>query len=137
MDRLFLDANVLFAVAYSPASDLRELWEVPDVELWSSDYAVAEALTNLWEARPDQVPDLKRLAVKLKLHTGAPASTGLPEEEQLPLKDRPILQAAVHVNATHLLTSDKIHFGPLSGRSVGGVLILPPCDYLRSRQRPG
>ncbi|MBM4032062.1 MAG: type II toxin-antitoxin system VapC family toxin [Planctomycetes bacterium] len=134
MDQLFLDANVLFAAAYKADSGLRRLWELPDTELWSSDYAVWEALANLSAERPDQVPELKRLAGLLRLHTGPLEQTGLPEEQRLPAKDRPILQAAFHVKATHLITNDRTHFGPFLGCRVGGVLILRPSEYLRSRQ---
>ena len=41
----------------------------------------------------------------------------------LPIKDRPILAAAVAAGCTHLLTGDFKHFGPLLGRSVHGVKV--------------
>jgi len=43
MDRLFLDANVLFSAAYMADARLRELWRLRDVELWTSRYALEEA----------------------------------------------------------------------------------------------
>ncbi len=33
MDRLFLDANVLFSAAYRDDSGLQRLWDLSDVEL--------------------------------------------------------------------------------------------------------
>ena len=47
----------------------------------------------------------------------------------LPLKDRPILVAAIAAQATHLLTGDFKHFGPLYGKRIHGVLILSPSTY--------
>jgi hypothetical protein len=47
MDRLFLDANVLFAAAWRPKAALARLWELGDAELLSSDYAIEEARRNL------------------------------------------------------------------------------------------
>ena len=49
---------------------------------------------------------------------------------ELPDKDRPVLLAAIGVGATHLLTGDFRHFGPLFGESIEGVLILPSGYYL-------
>jgi hypothetical protein len=43
MDRVFLDANILFAAAWRPKSALRRLFDLDDAELLSSSYAVEEA----------------------------------------------------------------------------------------------
>ncbi len=59
----------------------------------------------------------------------------LPTGVDLPAKDRPIQLAALHARATHLLTGDVAHFGPYFGRSIEGVQILRPAEYLRSRPR--
>ncbi len=130
MDRVFLDANVLFSAAYKPTSRLRELWTLPHVTLLSSSYAVAEAEVNLAKARTDAVQELEALleqvvVVKI-LDTGA-----LPEGVTLVEKDRPILLAAISVKASHLLTGDLRHFGHLFNIRIEGVLILPPAEYLK------
>ena len=57
----------------------------------------------------------------------------LPAEVTLPAKDRPILLAAMHSGATHLLTGELRDFGRYFGKRIGGVLVLPPSDYLRQR----
>lgn len=49
----------------------------------------------------------------------------------LPEKDRPILLAAIEAKATHLLTGDLKHFSSYYGKTIEGVLILPPSDYLK------
>ena len=58
MDRLLLDANVLFSAAYRPAAGVARLWELERVELLTSAYAAEEARLNLMEedqrqARPN------------------------------------------------------------------------------------
>ena len=52
MDRLFLDANVLFSAAYRSDAGVQRLWSAPKAELVTSDYAVEEATRNL--VNPDQ-----------------------------------------------------------------------------------
>jgi len=52
---------------------------------------------------------------------------------KLPDKDRPVLLAAIGVGATHLLSGDFRHFGPLYRERIEGVLILSTGDYLSSR----
>ena len=42
MDRLFLDANVLFSAAHRPEGRLLRLWKLDDVTLCSSRYALEE-----------------------------------------------------------------------------------------------
>jgi hypothetical protein len=37
--------------------------------------------------------------------------------------------------ATHLLTGDQQHFGPLFGQQIAGVLILSPGEYLQRRSK--
>ena len=47
VDRVFLDANILYSAAYKDTSALRKLWELVDVVLLTSFYAVDEAHRNL------------------------------------------------------------------------------------------
>lgn len=129
MDRLFLDANVLFSAAYSPTSGLARFWKLSDVILCSSRYAVEEARTNLTTAA--QRERLHSLASKLKLTDAVEFDGSALDEISLPKKDRPILLAAIAARATHLITGDFRHFGPFFGKSVRGILILPPADYLK------
>ncbi len=128
MDRLFLDANVLFSAAYRSDAGLQELWKLKRVVLCSSRYALEEARINLDEE--SQQATLGRLSMSLSLFD---ALGDLPHGVSLPAKDAPILLAAIASKATHLLTGDIRHFGPYLGRKVAGVTILLPGDYLKNR----
>ena len=133
MDRVFLDANVLFSAAYRPNAGLNRLWHLDRVELITSDYAAQEAAINL--AAEDQRARLTRLLEQVRIVTEvAPFEASV----KLPKKDQPILQAAVQAGATHLLTGDKEHFGVYFGHRIAGILVLPPADYfeLRMRKKP-
>jgi uncharacterized protein len=129
MDRLFLDANVLFSAAYRPDTGLLSLWKLKNVTLCSSRYAVEEARFNLDD--DDQRARLETLTQHLHLFEAA--ARDLPSGISLPEKDVPILLAAIEARASQLLTGDVRHFGSHFGRRIAGVLILLPGEYLRAR----
>jgi uncharacterized protein len=129
MDRLFLDANVLFSAAYRRDTGLLGLWKIPDVILCSSRYAVEEARVNLLDE--EQRKRLGQLSAHLWLFDAGEQE--LPRGISLPEKDKPIVLAAIAARATHLLTGDVRHFGPYLGRKISGVQILLPGTYLRTR----
>jgi uncharacterized protein len=60
MDRIFLDANVLFSAAYLENSRLGRLWQLDDAELLTSAYDVEEAHRNLTLDRASALARLKR-----------------------------------------------------------------------------
>lgn len=127
MDRVFLDANVLFSAAYRPNAGVLALWKLKNVKLSSSHYALEEARINLTEeAQRDR---LRELSVGLELFD-APLEK-LPRGISLPEKDAPIMLSAIAAHATHLVTGDVRHFGAYFGKIICGILILPPRDYLR------
>ena len=129
MDRVFLDAIVLFSAAYRPDSGLLILWSRGDTALLTSAHAVEEARRNL--SGDDQRHRLSGLVRQCEI-VATPAIVGLPEGLVLPLGDRMIFLAAMAAHATHLLTGDRTDFGPYYGRTIAGVLILPPSAYLRA-----
>ena len=131
MDRLFLDANVLFSAAYRADCGLLRLWRLRGVELITSAYALAEAGANL--DAPGQRTRLDHLAVKIVVVPEPAEAIALPAGAVLPAKDQPILAAAIRAQATHLLTGDARHFGRYFAKTIGGVMILLPGDYLRDR----
>lgn len=134
MDRIFLDANVLFSAAYLENSGLTRLWQLDDAELLSSAYAIEEARRNLALDRPPAVVRLERLTPKLTL-VNPPGDLKLPAAVRLDSKDRPILLAAIHGKADFLLTGDGRHFGHLYGKRVEGVMVLRPAQYFERRAR--
>jgi len=127
MDRLFLDANVLFSAAYQADAGLLHFWKLKHAILCSSRYALEEARINLGEE--SQRRRLSELAEGIQLFDVGSSELSI----SLPDKDEPILLAAIQARATHLITGDVRHFGPYFGKTVGGILILSPADDLRRR----
>ena len=130
MDRLFLDANVMFSAAYRAENGLLRLWRLEAIEILTSRYALEEARRNLPET--EQRERLESLLGSMRIieHSG---QSPIESEQQLPEKDRPILRAAVQSSATHLITGDITHFGRFFGTTVEGVRILSPGAYLKQR----
>ena len=132
MDRLFLDANVLFSAAYRERAGLLRLWETSDAHVFTSRYAAAEARRNL--STQEQQTRLDAILERTELIDEGDPRT-IDDEERLPKKDRPILRAAVLGRATHLITGDLSHFGQFFGERLQGVIVMPPADYLASREK--
>jgi uncharacterized protein len=130
MDRLFLDANVLFSAAYRPDAGLLQFWKLSGVLLCSSRYALEEARINSTE---DAQRRLSRLARRIQLFDAPPPQS--PPAISLPEKDWPIFLAALDARATHLITGDIRHFGPSLGKVIRGILIVTPARYLKIRRR--
>ena len=132
MDRIFLDANILFSAAYLENSGLGRLWQLDDVELLTSSYALEEASRNLALERPSALNRLERLTHGLTM-VDSPQTVSLPASIRLDSKDRPILLAAIHAQADYLLTGDARHFGHLYGKRIERVMVLRPVRYLEQR----
>ena len=131
MDRVFLDANVLFSAAYRADAGLARLWIVSDSILIASDYAIEEARRNL--DRPEQKARLDELTRGLEIINDEDVIGQAFADIELPAKDWPILLAALAARATHLLTGDWRHFGPYLGQKIAGVRVMLPADYLRGK----
>jgi predicted nucleic acid-binding protein len=131
MDRLFLDANVLFSAAYSADAGLLGLLKLKNVLLCSSRYALEEARINLSEE--EQQRRLMHLSAALQLFDVEEPES--PRGISLSEKDVPILLAAIEARANYLLTGDIRHFGPYLGKRIEGVMIELPGQYLRTTHR--
>jgi len=129
MDRLFLDANVLFSAAYRANSGLTLLWKLKRATLLTSPYALEEAWRNL--DNDVQRAMLKRL---IRSVVQVRAVTSQPLQVELPVKDQPILRAALAGHATHLITGDVKHFGSFFGKKIMGIVVLPPALYLKTHR---
>jgi uncharacterized protein len=135
LDRVFLDANVLFSAAYGPGSRFLDLWRRKGIRLLTSEYAVQEARRNL--VGVDRLKRLGRLVGPMEIVPSRTAN--FPPEllgVDLPEKDQPILAAAINARATHLLTGDRRHFGMCFGKRIHKTLIQSPAQYLRNKSRP-
>ena len=120
MDRIFLDANVLFSAAYREGAGLLALWELPGTVVLTSGYALAEACRNL---RPGEQQDrLQSLLVSATvIETAQEDSAGF-DDHSLPEKDRPILRAAVLIAVAGLPAQMRLqHLEQL--RKVGGECV--------------
>jgi uncharacterized protein len=131
MDRVFLDANVLFSGAYREGAGLLRLWKLGDTELITSEYAADEARRNL--DSPDARSRLEQLLAKVRIVPEGSAEL-FAHVARLAEKDKPILGSAIAAHATHLLTGDVRDFGKLFGRRIRGVLVQAPGNYLRKRE---
>jgi uncharacterized protein len=135
LDRVFLDANVLYSAAYLEQSGLARLWTLDDVDQLTSAYGLEEARRNLAMDRPEAVTRLERLC-KAITTVNAPQGLKLPANVQLDDKDQPILLAAIHGRADYLLTGDARHFAHFYGKRIATVLVLRPAQYFTRRRRP-
>ena len=131
MDRLFLDANVLFSAAYRADAGVYRLWQAGRTVLVTSTYAVEEARRNLKD--PEQRTRLDTLLQPMEVVSSGSVAPNDRGEIRLPEKDWPILGGAVASGATHLITGDARDFGAYFGRRLFGVLVLTPARYLRER----
>lgn len=128
VDRIFLDANILFSVAYG-SPGINRLWELARQKrcvLFASHFVAEEAIHNL--SYPDQIKGLEAYLADVRIVTEVDLS--LPCPIALPEKDRPVLMAAISIQADYLLTGDFSHFGKYYGQTVNGVKICRPRDYL-------
>lgn len=132
-DRIFLDANILFSIAYG-SPGLNRLWEIAQkkhCELFASNYVVEEAKRNLLSSE-----QLRKLEAFLSMLQLVPeVDPNIPCPIDLPEKDRPVLLAAISIQADYLLTGDMIHFGKYFGQTVRGIKICLPRDYLLIAQQ--
>lgn len=135
VDRLFLDANILFSVAHRERAGVAALWSLADIELISSNYAIDEAVRNL--STDDQRGRLAEHTGRMQIIDSISTLTFLSQTIDLPEKDWPILIGAIDAKATHLITGDKDHFGKYFDTTIAGVLIMPPSEYLKRRSGDG
>jgi uncharacterized protein len=130
LDRVFLDANVLYSAAYLERSGFARLTSIDDVQLLSSAYAIEEARRNLVIDRPEALSRLTRLVSAVSIIEVA-QGLKLPDDIRRDMKDIPILLAAIHGRADYLLTGDARHFAHLYGKRIQGVLVLRLSVFFR------
>jgi predicted nucleic acid-binding protein len=135
-ERVFLDANILFSIAYGSAG-LERLWSEAKkgkYELIASQYVVEEAKRNL--DRMEQQDTLNQFLREVRVVPEADPT--IPCPIPLPEKDRPVLMAALSCNADYLITGDVTHFGKYFGKKIRSLRICTPRGFFNiiSKQRP-
>lgn len=129
--RIFLDANILFSAARSAGAIRALLGELLDAGHAgvTSDYALIEARRNIeGKCGELELAHLDALTARLSVVGSGVVSRSAKVAPGLAEKDRPILAAAIGSRCEVLLTGDRRHFGPLFGRTLGGVAIHSPAS---------
>jgi predicted nucleic acid-binding protein len=132
--KLFLDANVVFSAAHQEAGNAQALLALARAghcAVLTSAHALEEARRNLALKSSRYEKRLAEALAVIGLVSYAPRALvvwggGL----GLPLKDAPILAAAVHAGAEVLVTGDARDFGALYERTLRGVQVLTPARAL-------
>ena len=135
-ERVFLDANILFSIAYG-SPGLERLWsdaKKGEYELIASQYVIEEAKRNL--DRREQQDALDRHLSEVRVVPEADPTILCPIP--LPGKDRPVMMAALSCKADYLITGDVTHFGKYFGKKIRTLRICTPRDFFNiiSKQNP-
>jgi predicted nucleic acid-binding protein len=130
--RLFLDANVLFTAAHNPHGKAALVIQLATAGHWeavTSALAIEEARRNLERKYPHCLLDFEALLSGI---AQVPSGYGTHCPVPLPLQDTPILEAALHCQATHLITGDIKDFGPYMNRpeACAGITIQTVAQFL-------
>ncbi|MDO8625907.1 MAG: type II toxin-antitoxin system VapC family toxin [Candidatus Magasanikbacteria bacterium] len=137
--KIFLDANILVAAAGSESGGSRYLWRVAEKDarwqLVTSAYAIAEARINVATKLPAKREEFSALITSPLLTVVHPPSTGLIQHAHnlMPLKDAPILAAALFCSAEALCTLDRKDFHTPKVKQqcqLWGLKIVLPKDLL-------
>lgn len=124
--RLFLDANVLISAAWKDDGKVARIWRIPEIELVTSDYVITECKRNLSLQKQQNRLSQFLLAVRVLDFKGTPILENPPS---LPVRDQPVLAAAVLSRADFLVTGDRRHFGVWYGATVLGIRVEPPGRF--------
>lgn len=134
-ESVFLDANILFSVAYG-SMGLDSLWALSKrgtCRLIASQYVIEEARRNLGSTEKIRNLDSRLSSIQV-VNESDPK---LPCPIDLPEKDIPVFMAAVAAKADFFLTGDITHFGKYFGKRIMGVSILMARDYLKAHDTNG
>jgi predicted nucleic acid-binding protein len=124
--RLFLDANVLVSAEWKDGSKVARIWQIPNVELITSNFVVSECQRNL--PHPEQRLRLSRFLLEVRVLEFQKPPV-LEDSPALAEKDRHVLAAAVLSRADFLVTGDRKHFGAWYGTKILGLRVEPPGRF--------
>jgi len=132
--KLFLDANVVFSAAHQETGNAQSLLALARAGHWAvltSAHALEEARRNLAFKSSGYERRLAEALAVIELVAEAPPTlVEWAGRQGLPLKDAPILAAAVRAGAEVLATGDARDFGSLYDRKLRGVDVLTPARAL-------
>jgi predicted nucleic acid-binding protein len=125
--RIYLDSNVLFSASRDDPSRFINLWRLRGVAVATSQYAVGEVSRNIKSIEHRQ--RFEGLLALTQFVSDADVRL-IPPDAALVGKDQPILAAAIAARVDYLLTGDKRHFTHLYARTISGVHVISPADFL-------
>jgi predicted nucleic acid-binding protein len=132
VDRVFLDASILFSAGQGEAGLFR-LWELADkgrCKLLASRYVIEKAIRNL-----RLFDDLKRLESRLpSVQVVLESDIRLSCPIELPERAKAVFMAAISSKSDYFLTGDNEHYREYLGQSIMGVKILKPRGYLLEKE---
>ena len=133
--RIFLDANVLFSASRS-AGAIRQLvygLHAAGHTLVADEYVATEARRNIvGKASAEAQAYLEALLSQIEVSAVHFPVTAQSVVQWLPVKDRPVLMAAMELRCDALVTGDRTHFGPGYGQVFGGVTLYTPAQLARA-----
>ena len=136
MIKAFLDANILFAAAYSSTGGsfyIFELAKKDKIKVFTSRLAVKEAEKNLRDKASEEALDrfynfMSEIDIKF-----VEANRDLAKSEFSRItgeKDAPIFAAALKSGAVFLITLDKKHLLNIRFSKIGKLQIVSPGDFI-------
>ena len=135
--RLFLDSSVLLAAAGSASGASRLLIKIAPAKGWelcTSDYCLRETEHNLVKLG-QEAAEAWRQIVRPSLNL-SPVRLVLDRPFIYRVtKDRPVVISSLSLKANFLLTLDRGDFHDLLGRSVYGLPIRTPGEFLKEIRR--
>lgn len=143
MNRLFLDASVLFAAAYSAqgyARDLIRLALEEKVRLVVSQDVLDETERNLQKKAPSKVPAYRQLLALIDPELVADPSKEevWAAEAYVVQKDAPIIAAASKAKPDYLVTLDRKHLiDPPEVAAKSGLQIVLPEEIVQTVRNEG
>jgi uncharacterized protein len=125
--RAYLDSNVLFSASHDESSRFVNFWRLRGVVVVTSHYAVGDVSRNIESLEHRQ--RFENLLGRTQFVSDADVRL-IPVDVVLVAKDQPILAAAIAASVDYLVTGDKRHFKHLYAKTISGVHVIGPTDFL-------
>lgn len=128
MDRIFLDASILFSAA-QVMNGLHPLWEIAEqgrCKFFSSHYAIEKAKRNLYDKKLKERLEqlLSTVNIVLEVDQRAYCPVHLTESS------RAVLLSAISSGSDYLITAELSSYTEILGKQISGVTPISVRDYL-------